>query len=367
MLLADKFDREMVTKYTGAKVKINIEKHGIEIEGVNSEVKDIQAEMEKRTNTYTKIQKTSPIKLEKIYKSTIVEEYIGHKFEQASVIAVWEADNGKLNVISKTGEMVDKAVAIVQTSVKMCSVQVKAEQKSIIETSKWKELVEQLSIKHHGKLIFDMSEESKIAMLSTVDIHNVVLEAINNFLDTNTKYVEMWHVKANTLQLLTQHHKHDVLQITMGTNVTLTEHKVCFEISGTKHDIESAKRKLDTIVAKIKAQPYSVSKPGISTLWKSQKGRDIQHVVETAHRVILKSTFDKRDDEDHTFDKGAMAGGHHLGCNVIASCTGQGKTMIQVILGDITDLDVDVIIYSANELLDLNSGLGKAILAKGIF
>ncbi|KAH3793340.1 hypothetical protein DPMN_146848 [Dreissena polymorpha] len=368
MLIADKFDRDMEVKYTGAKVTINQENHEIEIEGVDSVVKNIQAEMNQRKYTYKKIQTTSPVKLEQIYRSKIVDEYIEHKLEQADVIAVWEAEHGKLHVISKSGEMVDKAVTIVQTSVKIGPpVKLTTEHKSLIETIQWKQFLSKLSTEHKGKLQIDISEDSEITLLSTDDIHDELLEDIHDFLDTNTIYAEMWRVEENVLQLLMQYHRHDIRQITKGTNVKCKEQSFGFELTGTKNDLESAKRKLDTFVAQIKEEPYSVSKPGISEFWKSDKGRGIQNSVETAHHVILKSSYDRSNEEPDVFDIGARSGDHHSGSNVMASCTVYGTRMISVTRGDITDLDVDVIVYSANSMLQLNSGLGKAILTKGNF
>ncbi|KAH3794946.1 hypothetical protein DPMN_148488 [Dreissena polymorpha] len=162
-----------------------------------------------------------------------------------------------------------------------------------------------------------------------------------------------------------QHHRLDVRQITKGTNVKCKDQSFGFELSGTKNDLESAKRKLDTFVAQITEEPYSVSKPGISEFWKSDKGRGIQNYVETAHHVILKSSYDKSNERQDAFDIGAISGDHHSGNYVMASCTVYGTKMISVTRGDLTDLDVDVIVYSANPMLQLNSGLGKAILTKG--
>ncbi|XP_052261029.1 protein mono-ADP-ribosyltransferase PARP14-like isoform X2 [Dreissena polymorpha] len=364
MLTADEFTSRMAHKYTDCTVKIDQNTNTIEIEGVNDLVNKIQIEMYQTKDTFQKTDINIPREAVEIYMSSIVKDFIDNKFKRKKVVAVWEATNETLLVISRNEEMLRETVDIVRNAVKIGKVYLEPESRSLLQLKPWEHIVTTLNKEHGGKLSIKVTGDA-IIIICTDDIHNSVFGTINAFLDKNTKYTDKLSFPRDIHELLLRHHLQDMLHIAKGQHVEFREQSNGFELIGTKMEMQSIRKELESFAKRVKRKKHLVSKPGISEFMDSEKGRFILKSVGRTHPVVVRTSDDDSEDDNTIYGTGLFGLINPPAESVLASCTGSGNRKIHVFIGDMTDLNVDVFVNTANEKLSLLSGLGKALVQKG--
>jgi succinate dehydrogenase/fumarate reductase-like Fe-S protein len=126
------------------------------------------------------------------------------------------------------------------------------------------------------------------------------------------------------------------------------------EIQGLKKGIQEATEQIKILLQRIKRQNHTVTKPGIAEHIMSPKGKDSIHTIEHSLECVIIVEGDEA--HKQMTDKELGTKSH---------TTFHGTTVF-VWEGDMTDLDVDVLVNPSDKTLKATGGLGKAIFSKGL-
>ncbi|VDI00521.1 Hypothetical predicted protein [Mytilus galloprovincialis] len=188
-------------------------------------------------------------------------------------------------------------------------------------------------------------------------------EAINIFYhrETSEENIQIPRAELRMLQEQFQAEISIIKQRCVKEHVTLNIDNVRALIQGNSKGVKDAKQKIDDILRSIYKKKYTMKKAGIVKHMTSEQGKTKISQVERRNKVVVHlQTGEDSDDDDQvqpispnkTYTETAMC--------IIPS----GQTIITVV-GDITELDVDVIVNAANKNLNHVGGLAKVIVDKG--
>jgi len=128
--------------------------------------------------------------------------------------------------------------------------------------------------------------------------------------------------------------------------------------------VANAKQKIDEIVKSIYKKNYTLNKAGIVKYMHSDPGRSKITLIEKKNKVVIE--MNNRDDSDDEARESVHTGTSRLTWTETAVCSTPTGQTITTVVGDITDLSVDVIVNGANKELKHVGGLAKVIVDKGI-
>ncbi|WAR21740.1 Y508-like protein [Mya arenaria] len=116
--------------------------------------------------------------------------------------------------------------------------------------------------------------------------------------------------------------------------------------------MEQAKTQVEALLTKVNKKQHEVRKPGLGEYMQTEKGSEITRAVESAFPCVI-SMNDGCDD----------IGSENI--RVIASCTGYENRRMFAAVGDMSEINVDVIVNPSDDNIGLFGGLGKVLKIKG--
>ncbi|WAR21747.1 Y2902-like protein [Mya arenaria] len=127
-----------------------------------------------------------------------------------------------------------------------------------------------------------------------------------------------------------------------------------FEISGSKDGMEQAKTQVEARLRKVNKKEHEIRKPGLGMYMQTETGSEIVRSVESTFPCVI-SINDDSDDDDY------------MGSDicVIASFTGYDNRRMFAAVGDMSELNVEVIVNPSDDKIGLSGGLGNVIKMKG--
>ncbi|XP_052770990.1 protein mono-ADP-ribosyltransferase PARP14-like [Mya arenaria] len=225
------------------------------------------------------------------------------------------------------------------------------------KTDTWEEKHSEMHLKYRDKLVFDTTYLGKLVIGTTDDIANEVEHAIQSFLRANSILKDIIKVPKNVYRLMKRHHESDVQRIASAlysgqVRIVSKDDAHAFEISGTKDGMEQAKTQVEALLTKVNKKQHEVRKPGLGEYMQTEKGSEITRAVESAFPCVI-SMNDGCDD----------IGSENI--RVIASCTGYENRRMFAAVGDMSEINVDVIVNPSDDNIGLFGGLGKVLKIKG--
>ncbi|XP_052773943.1 uncharacterized protein TM_0508-like isoform X1 [Mya arenaria] len=119
--------------------------------------------------------------------------------------------------------------------------------------------------------------------------------------------------------------------------------------------MDQAKTQVEALLRKVNKKQHEVRKPGLGEYMKTEKGSKITRSVETAFPCAISMNDDSDDDLDMGSDK----------ICVISSCTGYENRRMFAVVGDMSEIHVEVIVNPSDDKIGLSGGLGKVLKMKG--
>jgi poly [ADP-ribose] polymerase 10/14/15 len=290
---------------------------------------------------------------------------------------VWEVDpaTGVLTVLSLSESQALKVRDVISELVVEHIVALDTQNMHLIQSEKWKGLLHELTSVHGNVLqIQDLEQTRSVHIVAIATIMAGIKEKVLSFIGDNSVYEKVARVSKPVYRFLLMHAKMDLEKIDRmlsKNNGKLkyidTERRIVF--NGCMENINTGFLQLLTMSKGISSKKHTLSRAGIGKYMSSENGTKAIYEVENNVRCIIEKTVDSVEnaieEEDSPVFSHSLSVRLPVGITVKASCAIDSMRKMDVVLGDITEMNVDAIVNAANDRLDHVGGLAKAISEKG--
>ncbi|VDI06304.1 Hypothetical predicted protein [Mytilus galloprovincialis] len=194
-----------------------------------------------------------------------------------------------------------------------------------------------------------------------------VEENVSDIFYRHAVYEENIQLTRSELKFLQEQYQSEIStlqQQCLKNRVTLNIDNICVFIRGNSNGVKDAKKKIGGIVNSIYKKKYILKKAGIvKHMTRDHVQTKISQLEKRNKVVVHLQTGEESDDEDRR-DQAQPISPRQTYTETAMCTTPSGQTIITVV-GDITELDVDVIVNDANKDLKHIGGLAKVIVEKG--
>ncbi|CAC5404074.1 PARP10_14_15 [Mytilus coruscus] len=207
----------------------------------------------------------------------------------------------------------------------------------------------------------------QLDFLNPTEDEGKVKENVSDIFYRHAVYEENIQLTRSELRFLQEQYQTEIRSLQQQCakdHVALNIDNILVFIRGNSNGVKDAKKKIDGIVRSIYKKKYTLKKAGIVRHMTSNQGQTKISQVEKRNKVVVQlQTGEDSDDEENTGQAQPIS--PRITNKETARCTIlSGQTIITVV-GDITELDVDVIVNAANKELQHVGGLAKVIVDKG--
>ncbi|XP_021339787.1 poly [ADP-ribose] polymerase 14-like [Mizuhopecten yessoensis] len=371
MLSLTHFIDTMEKKYPGMKVMLDFKARTVTYEGLYGEVTSAKLEMYEMINAMVSSDVGDFNKGRYAYlQDKAVKQYVAGKMKEDKIMSVWEMQDNRFVVYAMTDDAAVRAAHILRDSVLETIVDVKKESSSLLSSYRW--AIEERSIKDSCNVMVQMKVQMNkpcIVIYSTDRDAGMVRERVTDFLTMNTIYNTKLSISTGMLRFLQAHCVNEIRAIAdrlKADQVSIDIDNLGVEIKGTEVGLSKAKMDIGNVIDSVEKKEHILKKPGITKLMTSEDSKPKVSQVEKSHGVVIVPSDESEDDVS-----GGEAGGgptpaprRRDGIQEMARCS-QPNYHLMVMLGDITNLKVDVLVNAANKELQHAGGLAKAIVDKG--
>ncbi|XP_045188998.2 protein mono-ADP-ribosyltransferase PARP14-like isoform X2 [Mercenaria mercenaria] len=363
MMVFEKLQESLEKEFGDIKVQIKIEKNEIHLQGLISSVRNAKLAI------YDKKSKFVIQRIDNISKPVLsllrldrTSSSLQQKLQSDGIPAVWEIYTTGIAVCCGKPGCCEKAVEVIRTFFQEDTISIERGTVPDLETEKWKSKVEEIHAMHPGKVEIGLSDDlTKIHVCGTADIEKSVTEEVQSFLQINTLITKNVSNSREAIRFLEKNCKVEIDDISRKLQQYYVKIKSLdqyrgFEIRGLQKGVQEANIQLQKLMNKIQQKKHTVSKPGIAEHIRSPKGKDNINTIETTLSCVIVVEGDEAYKQMTDKAHGTRT---HASCNVF-----QGTT-IYVWQGDMTELDVGVLVNPSDKNLGFSGGLGKAIISKG--
>ncbi|XP_053407527.1 protein mono-ADP-ribosyltransferase PARP14-like [Mercenaria mercenaria] len=239
---------------------------------------------------------------------------------------------------------------------------------SVLKSSEWKNTEKTLHDKFSGCLIIDVNS-GQIEIFTLADIQNRVSAEFQGFLSKNAVYKEQMtlspHIVIFVKRVLRSQFERELQTLKgRGLNITITldDKKGAVSLEGTSDGMKEGKELIQKLKKGIQTEQHTLKHRKIKSYLACSQGQDcVKKVQDNTPCVIdmegsgFKKSFHGKMPAMSTFDKPTLCAEASLKHGVKLSVYG----------GDITALDVEVLVNAANKELKHAGGLAAVIVNKG--
>ncbi|XP_060085651.1 protein mono-ADP-ribosyltransferase PARP14-like isoform X2 [Ylistrum balloti] len=369
MLSITHYKETMEKKYQGMKILIDFKGRTITYEGLYSEVTSAKVDMYEILNSMVSSQVSGYNKGKYAYlQEKTVKQYVAGKMKKEKITAVWEMNDNSFVVFAQADEDAVRAAHILKGSVLETIIDVKKESTPLLSSDRWAN--EEQDIKSSCSVLVQMKVEIDkpcIVVYSTDQDAETVRERVVDFLSMNTVYKSKLTVNTGMLRFLQVHCLKEIKAIADQykiDQVSIDVNNLGIEIKGTEIGLNKAKMAIGGVIDGVEKKEHVLKKPGITKLMTSDDSMPKISQVEKSHGVVIVPSDESEDDVDGGRTRLTPDPRRRDGFQEMASCSQRGFHL-KVMMGDITNLKVDVLVNAANRELLHNGGLAKAIVDKG--
>ncbi|XP_021358900.1 poly [ADP-ribose] polymerase 14-like isoform X2 [Mizuhopecten yessoensis] len=368
MLSLTHFTDTMEKKYPGMKVMLDFKARTVTYDGLYGEVTSAKLEMYEMIHAMVSSDVGDFNKGRYAYlQDMAVKQYVAGKMKEDKIMSIWKMQDNRFVVYAMTDDAAVRAAHILRDSVLETIVDVKKESSSLLSSDSWAS--EEQSIKDSYGVMVQMKvmmDTPCIVIYSTDRDAGMVRKRVTDFLIMNTIYNTKLSISTGMLRFVIVHCLKEVTAIGDQYNVTIDIDNLGIEIIGTEVGLSKAKMGIGNVIDSVEKKEHILKKPGITKLMTSEDSKLKVSQVEKSHGVVIVPSDESEDDVS-----GGEAGGRPTpaprrrdGIQEMARCS-QPNYHLMVMLGDITNLKVDVLVNAANKKLQHAGGLAKAIVDKG--
>jgi len=366
LLNEEHFIEMMQDKYKGMKVICDVKNCRMIFEGLSTEVINAKVDMyEVISSLATSDAGNFSEGKCKLLQDSKVKNYILQLMKDENISAVWETGKQNLKTYAKSDDSAVKAVHILQKAIIESPISVPLESQYILASEMWDDKVEEIrqtNIRHTISIELDQLNGTIIVCATNAD-NGAVLEIIQTFLADNTILESKLDLNTGMIRFLQQSDRgakmNEISKPLVSDQVKIEVSNIGIVIKGTAVGSTKAKHQINALIQKVEKKKHILNKPGILKLMQSEDGDDkIRHVEDTENVIIVLDDGDAdRVGQNSSLQRGDVV-------QEIARCN-QGRYTVLAMLGDITELQTDVLVNAANASLKHDGGLAKAIVVKG--
>lgn len=295
-----------------------------------------------------------------------VEEFLNQIFLQEKIMATWSVfEETMLKIYASSENDLEKAELLFQESILDEKITLEKNQLYCIQTGQWDDLVNSNEKTQGDQVVRVERQDSFIQVFatSTFDI-SPLFECICHFVTKNSIHIQTIPLPEPACKLLRDAYKEEISSVQNDRqkdhiirSINVYESEV--EVTGNESGLNKASREIRSLVSSIHEREFQLNKKGIAQHIQSPEGKTKISHIERSKGVAFEVNEDKSvdfgSDIPHFADAPTEISRFHLK---------SGQTIITV-KGDITDLDVEVIVTSANATLKGEGGLAQIIDKKG--
>ncbi|XP_033757736.1 protein mono-ADP-ribosyltransferase PARP14-like isoform X2 [Pecten maximus] len=352
-------------KYTGMKVTLDLRAKTVTYEGLVRDVTSAKLEMYEILNTMMPSEVSGFNKGKYSYlQEKAVKQYVAGKMKKEKITAVWEMNDNRFVVFALTDEGVVRAAHILKGSILETTIDVKKESASLLTSDRWDNEEQNIKAACNVLVYIKVQLDKPCILIYATDTDaEMVRERVANFLTMNTIYDTKLTIGTGMLRYLQSHCLKDIKSIedqNKTDQVTISVDNLGIKIKGTEVGLSKAKMAVGNVIEKVTKKEHVLQKPGITSLMTSDESKPKVSEVEKAHGVVIVPSDESEDDISGV----GPSPPRRDGTQEMARCS-QPSYNLMVMMGDMTNLRVDVLVNAANRELLHNGGLAKAIVDKG--
>ncbi|XP_060608587.1 protein mono-ADP-ribosyltransferase PARP14-like [Ruditapes philippinarum] len=350
--------QEIQQNFDDLTIEIDDEENAIIFEGPMHSVKDAQIKFyEMKNNFGRKESELSSDMLISLYKSEETVRFIQNLLQERGLQAMWEIRNSSLQVCCTQDNMLENCAEIILTSIAEERIKFIPESVPDMKADSWRMIQDNLRISYKGNVEF-CTEENMVIVCATKDILPKVISEVNRFIDSKTIQSKFLSFPKDVIRLIEKHHKSDITAISLELSayhvkILIAENYSGMQVDGLVTGVDKASTQLQKLCNRVKKRKHTIRKPGVADYIGKAKGKDSINTVETVLKCIVSI-------------EGGDQGNTEVGeKRVAAKCTFLDGRELFAFVGDMTELEVDMIINPDDEKIRFLGGLGRAIISKG--
>lgn len=383
LLVMDGYVADIEKRYpTDLKVTVNVEHNEIIFKGQVNEINECKVLMYERCTSYSSHRLTLSQGLVSFLDQKDVKAMVMNKLKEKKITGVWdiESKNETVIVMATTEE---NGAALGRTLKEMIvehHVPIDEENTSLLSSDKWAAF-QRATVDRYGSLVsLNIDRKAPHVVIVTFDnTINEINEEVRNFILQNSVYRQIVKMPSPVYRFLRLNREsdlndisHDMVKHSGKLDYKSTPQQIT--VSGCQEALFKAVQDLTSLAKKVINKKHTLRKAGIGRFINSDIWKRGILLTEKESRCIIETSFDESVKVRvetigviPTSVSSSPQGRNPTGTRVIASCDIDSKRRIDVVIGDITAMEVDVIVNAANNRLDHIGGLAKAIANKGMY
>ncbi|XP_052088528.1 protein mono-ADP-ribosyltransferase PARP14-like isoform X4 [Mytilus californianus] len=295
-----------------------------------------------------------------------VKTFVGKEIKSQGFIGIWDIQKNTITMYAVSDEEAVAATVVLKDSVIETEIPLETPQRPLLRTHKWSQHVQAINEEYQRKpviieIITDSNQGEIIVYCTSRGEAGLLREKIQDFFYHNTETQIRIDFPPAQLKFLNDHMSSEVSRLESDLkrrHVIVTVKSDDVLVKGNAQGIQEAKDEVKALVSKILKTKHSIHQPGLQDLVNSSQGKSKLTQVSRRAGVVISSNEDE-------MSYGKHIGSKSTGLDERAVYTAAGGQEVIVIKGDITGLDVDVIVNGANKDLNHSGGLAKALVQKG--
>ncbi|KAK6178592.1 hypothetical protein SNE40_013346 [Patella caerulea] len=329
----------------------------IELKGIFSDITAAKVTIYELLQNFktSQMKNFSKTQIKILFTKDVHDFIIKEKFQGDKSIAVWlkNEEGVSIDVFAKDKKSLNLAESVLNDVVCCKHLPVDKESVSLLTQPKWQDLNEDIKNTYPDlvKICPISAEDVEITAFS--EVMQMVEASVAQFFEENTTYEKITQYGSAKDRFFKNHYEPQVkdLELKLESCKVIIQMKDAKGIvfKGTKQGIMKAQEHLKELYSKIICKEKNINSSSYCKFIQSEKGKRTVSNIERMFRCTIEV-------EEETIDT----------TNSLNCASFQLKnTQILVVKGDITDLNVDVIVNAANDRLQHIGGLAGHILQKG--
>ncbi|XP_046558431.1 LOW QUALITY PROTEIN: protein mono-ADP-ribosyltransferase PARP14-like [Haliotis rubra] len=378
LLVMDGYVADMKKRYsTDLKVTVNAEQTEMIFKGQVNEINDCKVSMYERIASYNSQRLTLSQRLVSFLDKRDVKDMVMNKLRDMKITGVWDIDSKTKTVIVMA--TTEENAAFLGRKLKDMIVEhhekIDRENAFLLSSDKLAAF-EKATLERYDSLVslYTDRQASQVVVVAFDNTIDKIREELNNFIQQNSVYRQIVKLPGPVYRFLLANGDRELMEISHD----LAKHNGKLDkstapqitVSGCQEVLTKAVQGLMSLAKKVIHKKYTLKKPGISKFINSEDGKSVIGSTEKDTRCIIELSFDEsvkvRVETIGSMPASVTSVPHgRSGTRVLATCDIDSNRRIHVVIGDITAMEVDVIVNAANNRLDHIGGLAKAIANKG--
>ncbi|CAC5424295.1 Protein mono-ADP-ribosyltransferase PARP15 [Mytilus coruscus] len=296
-----------------------------------------------------------------------VKTFVGKEIKSQGFIGVWDIQKNTITMYAMSDEEAVAATIVLKDCVIETEIPVENPQKPLLQSYKWSQHVQAINEEYQRKpviieIITDSNQGEIIVYCTSRGEAGLLREKIQDFFYHNTEKQIRIDFPPAQLKFLNDHMSGEVSRLESDLrrrHVIVTVKSDDVLVKGNAQGIQEAKDEVKALVNKILKTKHSINQPGLQDLVNSSQGKSKLNQVGIRAGVVISSNEDEKSYGKHIRSRSST------GLDERAVYTAAGGQEVIVVKGDITALDIDVIVNGANKDLKHSGGLAKVLITKG--